>query len=557
MQFYNPTVTFKGAVKCDNAPVDGNDLARKQDIASNSYITSIAANSQNMLSVSGGALSLDSLAFTDVHVDDTQTTLANFVSNESATAASLKEGDVLVLTAPADGTEMFMVSGANGSSVSNYVQIESPVTAAEVGSVLSAGNGITVNAATAQISANLAAGSGLSSSVSGGQITFAFSGNSDIVAEGSSNLYYTQARCRTSIQADPAAGNLLSYANASGDMLVSTASVRGAFSAGTGLGLSAGQFSFTGNSDIVGEGSSNLYYTDARARGALSAGTGITYNNASGAFALALVGGTAIGVSGATISFNGSTSDVSEGTNKYFTEARARQAIQADPAAGNLLSYANASGDMLVSTTSVRGAFSAGTGLGLSAGQFSFTGNSDIVAEGSSNKYFTDARSRQAIQADPAAGNLLSYANASGDMLVSTASVRGAFSAGTALSYSGGQFAFNGSTNDVSEGANLYYTDARVRAAISVSSNADELISYNAGNGQFSLQAVDIRHESTVTLSANTGLQITHNLGKKLVQFAAMDASGNKIDLQVVYNTTSALTVTSAVGITVTIAISL
>jgi hypothetical protein len=53
----------------------------------------------------------------------------------------------------------------------------------------------------------------------------------------------------------------------------------GAFSAGTGLSFSGGQFSFTGDTDDVDEGSSNLYYTDARSRAALSAGTGITYNS--------------------------------------------------------------------------------------------------------------------------------------------------------------------------------------------------------------------------------------------------------------------------------------
>ena len=50
-----------------------------------------------------------------------------------------------------------MVSGANGSTAGNYTQIESPLTAAEVGGVLVAGDGISVNAGTAQISANVAA----------------------------------------------------------------------------------------------------------------------------------------------------------------------------------------------------------------------------------------------------------------------------------------------------------------------------------------------------------------------------------------------------------------
>jgi hypothetical protein len=557
MEFFNPSVTFKGTVKADNAPINDTDLTRKQDIAGLSFITGIASGSSSMLSVADGELSLSNIAITDVHVDSTQTSLANFISNEGATAASLREGDVLILTAPSSGTETYIVSGANGSSAANYTQIESPLTAAEVGGVLQAGDGITVNAATAQISANIAAGAGLSSSVSSGQITLALSADSDDINEGSSNLYFTQARARQSIQADPASGNLLSYANASGDMLVSTASVRGVFSAGAGLSFSGGQYSFSGNTDIVGEGSSNLYFTQARARASISAGTGIAYTSGTGEIAINLVGGTAIGVSGNTISFNGSTSDVSEGTNQYFTQARARQSIQADPASGNLLSYANASGDMLVSTASVRGVFSAGTGLTLSNGQYSFSGDSDIVGEGSSNLYFTQARARQSIQADPASGNLLSYANASGDMLVSTASVRGVFSAGTGLSFSGGQFALNATTNNVAEGTNLYYTDARVRAAVTTSSQSDELINYDSSNGTFSLRLQDIRHETSVTLTANVAATISHNLGKRLVHVSAMDSGGALVQLAVSYTNTNSLTVTSAVGVTVTVAISL
>ena len=153
MQFYNPEVVFKGGVKCDNAPTENNHLVRKQDVAGLSFIDGIADGSSSMLSVSGGKLSISNLAITDVHVDNTQTSLANFIANESSTAAGLQEGDVLILTAPSDGTETYIVSGANGSSAGNYTQIESPLSAAEVGAVLQAGDGISVNASNATISA--------------------------------------------------------------------------------------------------------------------------------------------------------------------------------------------------------------------------------------------------------------------------------------------------------------------------------------------------------------------------------------------------------------------
>ena len=561
MDFFNPSVTFKGAVQADNAPSADNHLVRKQDVSALSYINAIASGSSSMLSVADGELSISSLAITDVHVDSTQTSLANFISNEGSTAASLKEGDVLILTAPSAGTETFMVSGADGSAAGNYTQIESPLTAAEVGGVLQAGDGISVNASNATISANIAAGSGLSASTSSGQITFAFSGNSDIVSEGSSNQYFTQARARASIQASSDAGNLIQYANASGDLLVSTANVRGVLSAGSGLTYNSGtgQFSFTANTDSVAEGSSNLYYTDARSRAAVSAGTGLSYNNSSGQFAINLTGGTAIGISGSTISFNGSTSDVSEGSNQYFTQARARASIQASSDAGNLIQYANASGDLLVSTANVRGVFSGGTAIGISSGVISFNGSTSDVSEGT-NQYFTQARARSAISAESVSSpdsNLFQYNNSTGQGKVLLSDIVSEFSAGTGLSYNGtGEYSLNATTSNVAEGSNLYYTDARVRAAVTAGSQADELITYNSSNGSFSLRLQDLRHESQVTLTANTAQTITHNLGKKLVHVSAMDSAGNLIHLDVVYVSTTALTVKSVSGITVDVAIS-
>ena len=564
MQFYNPEVIFKGGVKCDNAPTENNHLVRKQDVAGLSFIDGIADGSSSMLSVSGGKLSISNLAITDVHVDNTQTSLANFIANESSTAAGLQEGDVLILTAPSDGTETYIVSGANGSSAGNYTQIESPLSAAEVGAVLQAGDGISVNASNATISANIAAGAGLASSVSNGQITLTVDATSDEISEGSSNLYYTDSRSRSAISLETVAGpdaNLMQYNSSTGEMKVLLSDITGEFTAGTGLSYSNGEYALDADTDDVAEGTSNLYYTDARSRAALSGGTGISYTSGTGAIAIDLVGGTAIGISGNTISFNGDSDDVTEGsTNQYFTQARARGSVQADPAAGNLLSYASQSGDLLVSTSSVRGAFSAGTAIGLSNGVISFSGTTSDVAEGT-NEYFTQARARGSVSAETVAGpdaNLLQYNSTTGAFKVLLSDVVGEFTAGTGLSYDGtGEYSLDADTDDVDEGSNnLYHTPARVRGAVSAGSESDELISYDSSNGSFSLRLQDLRYETSLTLSANTATSIIHNLGKQLVHVSAMDASGNKIELDVVYSSTTKITVESVVGVTVTVAIS-
>jgi hypothetical protein len=227
-----------------------------------------------------------------------------------------------------------------------------------------------------------------------------------------------------------------------------------------------------------------------------------------------------------------------------------------------LLSYTSSTGDLLVSTSSVRGAFSGGTAIGITNGVIAFNGDSDDVSEGSSNQYFTQARARGAVSAESVSlpdGNLLQYNSSTGAFKVLVSDVTGEFTAGSGLSYDGtGEYSLDADTDDVAEGSsNLYYTDARVRAAISAGSQSDELINYDSSNGSFSLRLQDLRHEQSVTLSANTAATITHNLGKRLVHVSAMDASGNKIELETIYLNTNSLSVESAVGITVTLAVSI
>ena len=388
--------------------------------------------------------------------------------------------------------------------------------------------------------------------------------NSDEISEGSSNLYYTDSRSRSAISLETVSSpdsNLMQYNSSTGEMKVTLSSITDEFTAGSGLSYSNGEYALDADTDDISEGSSNLYFTQARARGSLSAGTGISYQSGTGAIAINLAGADGIGISGNTISFTGDSDDVSEGSsNLYFTVARSRASIQADSAAGNLLSYSNSSGDLLVSTASVRGAFSGGTAIGITNGVIAFNGSTSDVSEGS-NQYFTEARARGAVSAESVSSpdsNLLQYNSSTGAFKVLLSDVVSEFTAGTGLAYDGtGEYSLDADTDDVSEGSsNLYHTAARVRAAVSVSSQSDELIGYDSSNGSFSLRLQELRHEQSVTLSANTAATITHNLGKQLVHVSAMDASGNKIELEVVYLNANSLSVESAVGVTVTVAIS-
>ena len=107
------------------------------------------------------------------------------------------------------------------------------------------------------------------------------------------------------------------------------------------------------DTDDIGEGSTNLYYTDARSRAALSgnASTGLVYNNGTGVLSLASIPNTSltnsnVTINGTSIALGGSatfsTTDIGEGTNLYYTDARARAAISGDASTG--FSYNNATG---------------------------------------------------------------------------------------------------------------------------------------------------------------------------------------------------------------------
>ena len=160
------------------------------------------------------------------------------------------------------------------------------------------------------------------------------------------------------------------------------------------------------------------------------------------------------------------TSDVTEGSNLYFSNARARAALSAgdgtivyDPSTGQIRATANITATIENTVNNLTTADVTET-----AGNLYFT-NARVLAAVAGNLalkanvvdlttanvielnslYFTDARARQAISTS---GCTLSYSNTTG-----------------IISFS------QGNTDTVNEGStNLYFTNARSRAAISVGS---------------------------------------------------------------------------------------
>jgi hypothetical protein len=327
--------------------------------------------------------------------------------------------------------------------------------------------------------------------------------DTDALSEGSSNLYFTDARARAAISED---ADILSYDNSTGVLSV------------VGAGMSGSV------RDIVADSAAA-----AAVRGHLSSGYMIDF--ASGEFA---IDAAEFSGSWADVLATKDTDDLAEGSNLYFTQARARQSISVTDAGGDgSLAYDNSTGVITYtgpSAAEVRAHLSAGEMLDYSGGEFSinaatFSASADVrwdakmaasdtdaLSEGSSNLYFTDARARAAISED---ADILSYDNSTGVLSVvgagmsgsvrdivadsaAAAAVRGHLSSGYMIDFASGEFAidaseFSGSwadvlatkdTDDLAEGSNLYFTDARARAAISVTdSGGDGSLAYDNSTG--------------------------------------------------------------------------
>jgi hypothetical protein len=120
--------------------------------------------------------------------------------------------------------------------------------------------------------------------------------NTDEITEGSTNLFFTNARARGAVSA----GGSLSYNSSTGVFSYTTPSTSG-----------------------ISEGS-NLYFTDARARAALSAGTGISYNSSTGAITNSL--STSGGSIGGAIAVSGAITATGEVT-AYYSDLRLKTNI--------------------------------------------------------------------------------------------------------------------------------------------------------------------------------------------------------------------------------------
>jgi hypothetical protein len=394
MEFFSPQNVFKGQVSIEGAISADNHAVTKQYLEANAVvgIATDSANYAELVTVNGEKqLKLKPLTITDVSVDTVATSLAGWISSNYTVGDEKQEGDIIVLTAVSGRAQTYIHNGGTAADATDFTEIEgADVTDAEIRGSLSASAGIDFNASTGEFTADqgeirgfFAAGSGLA--YDGANGTFSLDTDTDGINEGASNLYYLDSRARGAI-------------SVTGDGI--------AYDSGTGV------ISLALDTDDVVEGT-NLYYLDSRARAAFTVATltgpdiqllskdsnGVLSVPLSGVFSQLSAGQGLAWDGGGEFSIDANTDDIAQlagATNKFYADS---------------LVDAHLSG---------------GTAIDYNAGVISFVGDTDDVAEGS-NLYYTDSRVRNAVQADPATGNMLSFDSATGDMLVALSDFRSTF----------------------------------------------------------------------------------------------------------------------------------
>ena len=300
-----------------------------------------------------------------------------------------------------------------------------------------------------------------------GQVSDISNFDADDLAEGTSNLYFTNARSK-SATADLLTGATLTNITITGS--------------GSGLTISAENGVADSDTDDLTEGTNNLYFSNARAQAALA---GMYDPAGSAANALSAAEDYADGLA-SNYDPAGSAANALADAQDYADEAAANAVAAIVDSAPDLLNtlneLANAIGDdanfavtLANSVALKQNILTAGSNIDITGNTISVTGlDTDDVSEGATNLYFSNARAQAAFSA----GN--GIANISGGVITVGVSTGLEYrEGGSALRidrdetdtwYDAAGTAANAiaalDTDDIEEGAtNQYFSNARAKAA--------------------------------------------------------------------------------------------
>jgi hypothetical protein len=293
-----------------------------------------------------------------------------------------------------------------------------------------------------------------------GAVYYPMAVGTDDLAEGTTNLYHTTGRARSALSVTSNTG--ISYNSATG--VFNLASIPNSSLTNNSITINGTSVALGGtrtlDTDAVSEGATNKYFSNTLARGAVSftAGSG-AYNSTTGVITIPtntnqLTNGAGFATTSyvdSAVQGKDNTDEITEGSsNLFFTNARARGAVSFTAGSG---AYNSSTGVFTIPTNTnqlTNGANFATESFVTSA--VAGKDNTDEITEGSTNRYFTDARARAAVSA----GTGISY-NSSTGVITNSLSTSGG-SIGGAIAVSGGITA----TGEVT----AYFSDLRLKTNI-------------------------------------------------------------------------------------------
>ena len=451
------------------------DLTATGTITANSLVGdltgTLTGNISGNTTVSGtltfGSLSDGTLTMTDILDEDN-------MSSDSATALATQQSIKAYVDAQVTASDLDYQGDSGGqqsidldSEVFNIAGTSNEVTTAGSGNTLTIGLASAISGLTS-ISATSLAGA-LTGNVTGdltgdvtGNITGNVTGNvtgqvsdvsnhdTDDISEGSTNLYFSDARADARVNLQTGA-NLDLSSKSTSDL-----------QEGTNLYYTSGRFdsAFTGKSTTDLSEGTNLYYTDSRAdaRIALQVGSNLDLSSKD-------------------------TDDLSEGTtNKYFTDERVDDRVASLVVAStgisstyddvaNTLTIANTAPDQTVAVTASNGLTSGGTYPNLTVAGDDATTSAKGVASFSSD-HFSVSSGAVSLAADSIDDTLIDFGTGAGQV----------------------------NTDDLPEGStNLYFTQERTDDAV------NNLLVAGSGIG---LTYSDVNNTLTIA-STQSGIGLT------------------------------------------------
>ena len=347
-------------------------------------------------------------------------------------------------------------------------------------------------------------------------LTTTFSGTSDDITEGS-KLYFTNARARAAITA---IDNTLTYYRANGGIAANVQAISEYI----------GSVGFSGNTNVVNEGSQNLYYTNARVySNVITLMPQLAGNN----IIIAANGQISANLSGVAISSLGAhqivglnTANVEESTsNLYFTNARVISALVGQ--------------DIVTNNVIIRGDLTVeGNVVTLSTATLSVEDKNIVLANGAINSTAADGAG---FNIDGAQANLKYRSTGDKFEFNKSLDVQGTLTAnGWANLYAANVIGLT--TANVVELTNLYYTNARVYSNVipllDLKANVVDLTTANVAESSGNLYYTNLRVYANVTerlqyLDTNIIPLISsvYDLGSEAYRFRDLWLSGATIRL--------------------------